>query len=60
MAVAIEPTHEGNIHDGAIAFFQQLLCPFNALLEQILIRGCADRLLKQVTEMKLAHIQQRS
>lgn len=35
MAMAVESTHQNNLHVGMIAAFQQLLYPFNALLEQL-------------------------
>jgi len=34
-------------------------CPFYPLLDQVLVGSRADRLLKQMAEMKLAHAQQR-
>jgi hypothetical protein len=50
MAVAVEPTLEGNVHNRSLFFFQQLLCPFYSLGDRVLIRSRADRLLKQIGE----------
>jgi hypothetical protein len=55
MAMAAESTGKRDVHDGLVGMFQQLLRSFNALLKQVLVRRGADRLLEQVTEMKLAH-----
>jgi hypothetical protein len=50
VTMAVESTQKSDLHDGSIALLQQLLCSFNSLLEQILIRKCTDRLLKHVAD----------
>lgn len=59
MTVAVEPTQEGNFHNRSVCLFQQLLRPFYPLLDQVLVGSRADRLLKQMAEMKLADAHQR-
>lgn len=55
MTVAVESAVQGNLYDGPIGLLQQLLCPLYPLLKQVLVRGKAQRLFKQATEMKRAH-----
>lgn len=58
MAVAIKAALERNFCNRRVGLFQELLCPFDPLLNQVLVRRCPYGLLEQVAEMELAHTEQ--
>lgn len=50
--MAVEPTEQGNFHNGVVGLLQQLLSPLDSLLQHVLVEGYPHRLLELVAEMK--------